>query len=159
MTRRTWRAMRQAAAARFTYFILRMPSPSERKTGINAGAFCQVKPKTMRALLAAAVLSTSLCGASAFVDASQQTTVTVEAPMFDTNDSADNGCDPSGCQGSMTRVSVLQLLSCLLPRCRRLIGSGTPTCVVAMVVVRRSSSWTEIGVANKSCDSALGITL
>lgn len=61
----------------------------------------------MRALLiSSALLAASLCRASAFVDASQQTTVTVDAPLFDTKDSAANGCDPAGCQGSMTRVSV-----------------------------------------------------
>eukprot|EP00752_Nemacystus_decipiens_P013409 g11873.t1 len=48
---------------------------------------------------------------SAFVDASQQTTVTVDAPLFDTNDSTANGCDPAGCQGAMTRDGDLAQVS------------------------------------------------
>lgn len=63
----------------------------------------------MRALLTSAVLAASLCRASALLDASKQTTVTVEAPLYDVKDSTANGCDPAGCQGTMTRVSVAQV--------------------------------------------------
>lgn len=37
------------------------------------------------------------------MDASERTTVTVSANAYDTNTSADNGCDPDGCVAAKTR--------------------------------------------------------
>lgn len=65
----------------------------------------------MRAsLLVSGVLAASLArtaSSTLLVDASKFTTVTVDAPLYDTKLSDDNGCDPSGCQGSLTRVSFI----------------------------------------------------
>ena len=33
------------------------------------------------------------------------TTVTVDAPLYDTRLRADNGCNPAGCSGDLTTVS------------------------------------------------------
>ncbi|CAM9345152.1 unnamed protein product [Pylaiella littoralis] len=52
-------------------------------------------------LLAASSVRTA--SSSALVDASKFTTVTVDAPLYDTMTGDDNGCDPMGCQGSLTR--------------------------------------------------------
>lgn len=69
----------------------------------------------MRAsLLSSGLLAASLARAASstlLVDASKFTTVTVDAPLYDTKLSDDNGCDPSGCQGSLTRVSYLLMKS------------------------------------------------
>lgn len=45
-------------------------------------------------------------GTAAIVDAGTLTSVTVEAPLYDSNLSVDNGCDPSGCVGDLTRVNA-----------------------------------------------------
>lgn len=61
----------------------------------------------MRALLAASMLGASLrSGRAAVVEAGTLTTVTVQAPLYDTTTSpADGGCSPEGCVGDNTRVS------------------------------------------------------
>lgn len=60
----------------------------------------------MRAL--ATAVATVSCMSSlanaATVDAGAFTTVTVEAPLYDTRLSAANGCNPAGCVGDLTRV-------------------------------------------------------
>lgn len=40
---------------------------------------------------------------AALVEASALTSVTVDAPLYDANLGAQNGCDPVGCVGSFTR--------------------------------------------------------
>lgn len=63
-------------------------------------------------LLVSGLLAASSARAAAsalLVDASKFTTVSVDAPLYDTKLSDDNGCDPSGCQGSLTRVSYAEL--------------------------------------------------
>lgn len=61
--------------------------------------------------LAAAVLAgpaglSSFFAAAASVEAGTLTTVSVDAPLYDTSLSAANGCDPGGCVGDLTRVSA-----------------------------------------------------
>lgn len=65
-------------------------------------------------LAAAAGLAT--VARAAIVDAGALTTVTVEAPLYDTRGGAAGGCDPAGCGGGLTRVSSVASLmppSCL----------------------------------------------
>lgn len=71
----------------------------------------RLKESNMRsnALAAAAALAGS-AGLASFaaagsVEAGTLTTVLVDAPLYDTNLSAANGCDPVGCVGDLTRVS------------------------------------------------------
>lgn len=60
----------------------------------------------MRTLaLAATLAGLPSFAAAASVDAGALTTVTAEASLYDPSLSADNGCDPSGCVASLTRVS------------------------------------------------------
>lgn len=67
----------------------------------------------MRALLAASMLGASLrSGRAAVVEAGILTTVTVQAPLYDTTTSpADGGCSPEGCVGDNTRVSPAAITS------------------------------------------------
>lgn len=65
----------------------------------------------MRALLLAASLccawpcpTTTVVVEAAVGDAKAVTTVTVNAPLYDTNNEDAGGCDPSGCVGEFTRV-------------------------------------------------------
>ena len=61
---------------------------------------------TSAAVAAAAAAALSSCVTeAAIVDAGTVTTVTVDAPLYDTNLAADGGCDPEGCVGELTRVS------------------------------------------------------
>lgn len=39
----------------------------------------------------------------------QGTTITTTTSFFDPRSSADNGCDPDGCTGELTRVSKLEV--------------------------------------------------
>lgn len=89
----------------------------------------------MRALLPA-----SLCWAfsawpcatvveAAVGDAKAVTTVTVDAPLYDTKAADANGCDPSGCVGEFTRVGGwvggLVPLPCIYSRCTaEFFGTG-----------------------------------
>ena len=59
------------------------------------------------AAAAAATVALSSCATvvEAIVDAGTVTTVTVDAPLYDTNLAAAGGCDPEGCVGDLTRVS------------------------------------------------------
>lgn len=41
---------------------------------------------------------------AASVDARALTTVTVDAPLYDTRAGEEGGCDPAGCSGDLTRV-------------------------------------------------------
>lgn len=64
-------------------------------------------------VLAAAALylgSLPSFAAAASVEIGTLTTVTVDAPLYDTKLSAANGCDPAGCVGDLTRVSARPLL-------------------------------------------------
>lgn len=67
----------------------------------------------MRAALAASLLALSQQTATtpvraAIVEAEALTTVTVEAPLFDENAvAATGGCNPAGCVGNKTRVSLV----------------------------------------------------
>lgn len=54
---------------------------------------------------AAAVLPPCVTEA-AIVDAGTVTTVSVSAPLYDTNLSDNYGCEPEGCVGDLTRVST-----------------------------------------------------
>lgn len=47
---------------------------------------------------------------AAIVDAGTLTSVIVEAPLYDTNLSNENGCDPSGCVADLTRVKAQLLI-------------------------------------------------
>lgn len=66
-------------------------------------------PSSLLILCAAAATVTA-----AVVEVGSLTTVTVEAPLYDTNLSAAGGCDPAGCSGDKTRVSLLvvEMLLC-----------------------------------------------
>lgn len=63
----------------------------------------------IRSTLLGASLAASSCSfANAdIVDAGTVTTVTVEAPLYDTRTGTDGGCSPAGCIGELTRVSCL----------------------------------------------------
>lgn len=59
--------------------------------------------------VAAAALAGSAGLPSSFaaaVEASALTTITIDAPLYDTSLSTAGGCDPGGCVGDLTRVSV-----------------------------------------------------
>lgn len=61
-----------------------------------------------RLVVAAALLTTAgiTCmptAEAAIVEASTLTTVAVEAPLYDAALGAQNGCDPVGCVGNLTR--------------------------------------------------------
>ena len=65
--------------------------------------------RSMRKATAVAVMAgvvrLSGCSTEAtIVDAGTLTTVTVDAPLYDTRTLEDNGCDPAGCVGEYTRV-------------------------------------------------------
>ena len=49
-----------------------------------------------------------LAGATS-VEAGSVMSVTVDAPLYDTSLAAGGGCDPAGCEGSLTRVRVKQV--------------------------------------------------
>ena len=57
------------------------------------------------AFVAVLAVHAAVAGA-ATVDAGEITTVNVDAPLYDTRVNDDGGCDPSGCSGDLTRVSV-----------------------------------------------------
>lgn len=59
------------------------------------------------AVAAAATAALSLCvtTVATIVDAGTATTVTADAPLYDTNLATAGGCDPEGCVGDLTRVS------------------------------------------------------
>ena len=65
----------------------------------------------MRSNAVAAAALASSAGLSSFaaaasVEVGTMTTVVVDAPLYDTSTSASNGCDPAGCVGDLTRVSL-----------------------------------------------------
>lgn len=58
-----------------------------------------------------AALSLSLA-TRAIVEVGTLTEVTVDAPLYDPHLSNNNGCDPAGCVGDLTRVSLFTLYCC-----------------------------------------------
>lgn len=58
------------------------------------------------AVAAATSMMLSITNA-ATIDAGALTTVTVQAPLYDTSLSDEDGCDPAGCIGDFTRVSYV----------------------------------------------------
>lgn len=82
---------------------------------------CHGRQASMRSKALAAVALTGSAGLSSFaagasVEAGTLTTVTAEAPLYDTNLSETNGCDPAGCAASLTRVSGTALPQLTLRR-------------------------------------------
>lgn len=72
------------------------------------GVMAAVK-RFISAVAAAAVLSavTTTTAEAALVDAGRFTAVSTSAPLFDASLGDDNGCDPAGCVGELTRVSAV----------------------------------------------------
>lgn len=92
--------------------------------------------QNMRTLAAGATFAgLSSFAASASVDAGALTTVTAEAPLYDTNLSAANGCDPSGCVAGLTRVSTCITCTVDTPSS----SSASICCVLVGHKVRHSS--------------------
>lgn len=65
--------------------------------------------KTRLTRLLAAALAAASCTFvnAAIVDAGAVTTVTVEAPLYDTRTGTAGGCGSAGCVGALTRVSFV----------------------------------------------------
>ncbi|CAM9649139.1 unnamed protein product, partial [Ascophyllum nodosum] len=63
------------------------------------------------------------------IEAGTVTTVTVDAPLYDTNTGDDNGCDPAGCVGELTRDGDLAPNSRW--SCRPSLGPDGSTCSIA----------------------------
>eukprot|EP00903_Cladosiphon_okamuranus_P018634 g17151.t1 len=79
------------------------------------------------AFAGSAGLSSFAAGAS--VEAGSLTTVTAESPLFDTNLSEDNGCDPAGCVPSLTRDGDLTPSSRW--SCKPDLGTGDAACSIS----------------------------
>ena len=63
------------------------------------------------ALKSAAIVACLLSPAEgAVVAAGSVTSVSVQAPLYDARVAADGGCDPAGCEASLTRVCAAQVL-------------------------------------------------
>ncbi|CAM9398222.1 unnamed protein product [Sphacelaria rigidula] len=82
------------------------------------------------AVAAAATAALSSCVSEAvIVDAGTVTTVTVDAPLYDTNLAAAGGCDPEGCVGDLTRDGDSTNLQSRWS-CKADLGSPGSTCSI-----------------------------
>eukprot|EP00903_Cladosiphon_okamuranus_P020463 g18782.t1 len=85
------------------------------------------------ALIAAAALAgasgLSPFAAAASIEASTLATVTVDAPLYDTNLGVANGCDPAGCVGDLTRDGDATTLESRWS-CKPALGAAGSTCLI-----------------------------